>query len=373
MMKRVSLTPAIFHLSDKVNAVAPEYAKNPIVPRGPELKPLLDRIRSKTVKALDAEEDYEAVIFTSAGSGAIAAAVGSCATADKGILVISNGAYGERQAAFAEQCGIRAVVYELEYGEKPSATKIEQMILEYEVGTIGMVHGGTSTCSMNPVEEVGAIAKRRGLRFIVDCISTVFVEELKAKDWGIDVVIGSANKGLHANPDLSFVLVSKDLLKELKGTKGKVPYLDVIETWKKQKSGGHPYTINPRALLEMEAALDDLNERGGLSGRIEMYQERTRVLREGYQKLGLKLLEKDNMPLQNIGTAIYLPEDVNFDELAEILNTEENEAGETFQIYSAQGKLSSTVFRVFNMGEYSIESYKRFLVALEKAFKKIQS
>ncbi len=43
-MKHVSLTPAVFHLPERVNAVAPAYAADPIVPRGPKLRPVLERV-----------------------------------------------------------------------------------------------------------------------------------------------------------------------------------------------------------------------------------------------------------------------------------------------------------------------------------------
>lgn len=362
-MKRVSFTPAVFHLPERVNSVSREYSKQPIVPRGPLLKPIMDRVRAKLAGSLSVKETHEAVLFTSVGSGAIAAAMGCCVD-EKGILVISNGAYGERQAAFAKQLGQKVVHYQLDYGVKPDFERVEQLIKEHKVGALSIVYGATSTCSLNPVNEIGEIANRFNLKYIVDGISAIYVEELDLQKANIDLLIASVNKGLHAPPGLSFVLVEKNYLQDLSQKKASIPYFDIASCWKKQSTGSHPFTIDPRSLLETEAALDDLRERGGTEARIAMYQERTALLRKGYLSLGLEFFKKEGMPLENIGTALYLPQGIDFDTLADKLaNWREND--ECYEVYSAQGPLSQRLFRIFNMGEYDIATYQRFLGALK--------
>jgi 2-aminoethylphosphonate-pyruvate transaminase len=51
--------------------------------------------------------------------------------------------------------------------------------------------------------------------------------------------------------------------------------------------------------------------------------------------------------------------------MAQRLATEEVR-GHVFEIYSAQGKLSDKLFRIFNMGDYPLEAYAIFLEALER-------
>ena len=71
------------------------------------------------------------------------------------------------------------------------------------------------------------------------------------------------------------------------------------------------------------------------------------------------------MPLQSIGTALEIPAGAAYEEMAARLASEPLE-GHTFEIYSAQGKLSDRLFRVFHMGEYPLEAYETFLRALER-------
>lgn len=362
-MKRVSLTPAVFHLPPEVWAVGPRYAENPIVPRGPGLAPVLERVGRRLGNALGCHDTHAAIILTCSGSGAIAAALGSCVD-ERGILVIANGAYGERQARYAEQIGLRTHVYSLEYGQRPDPAEVRRLAELHDVGAIGMVHGATSTCSVNPIAEVGQITAELGLIFIVDAIASVFVEELDLSACHVDVLVASTNKGLHSNPDLAFVMVERGLQARVDDQQGRLPYLDLGEAHRAQAKGSHPYTLNVRALLELDAALDALDREGGVSGRIDIYRARTAVLREGYARLGLERFERPGMPLQNIGTALLLPDGVEYDVLADRLAAWERD-DESYLIYAAQGKLSGSVFRVFNMGEYALDTYRRFLVALE--------
>jgi 2-aminoethylphosphonate-pyruvate transaminase len=266
--------------------------------------------------------------------------------------------------------GLVTTHYALEYGERPDLKEIERLATENAVDAIGVVHGATSTCSLNPMVEIGTLAKRLGKTYLVDGIASLFVEEIDLEAAGVDIMIGSTNKGLHSNPDLAFVLVAKPLLEEICAEKGRVPYLDIGEAWKAQRAGGHPYTINIRALLEFEAALDALDEEGGVEGRVSIYQARNQILRNGYREIGLTLFERPGMPLQNIGTALYLPEGVQYSVLADQLAEWNDGSGECYEIYSAQGRLADQVFRIFNMGDYEIETYQRFLVALEHCLKR---
>ena len=73
----------------------------------------------------------------------------------------------------------------------------------------------------------------------------------------------------------------------------------------------------------------------------------------------------DDMPLSSIGTALHIPDGASYDVIAERLATEPVD-GHVFEVYAAQGKLSSTLFRVFHMGHYPLEVYELFVRALER-------
>ncbi|MBI3179784.1 MAG: aminotransferase class V-fold PLP-dependent enzyme [Deltaproteobacteria bacterium] len=359
----VSLTPAVFHLPAKVNAVSQSYGRNPIVPRGPKFRPLLERVRRGIVAALGSP-NHEAILLTGSGSSAMAAVIGSCLRKDERLLVIRNGAYGDRILEYAHTVGQPVVDMNLPYGERPDLARIESLMSACDA--VAMVHGGTSTCTVNPVAAVGALCAQYGKKFLMDGISTLFVEPIDLDAWNVAAVMGSCNKGLHSHPNLTCALVRRDLLADMEHIAPRAPNLELYKTWKSQVAGAHPYTIDAMSVAQVGAALDALEDEGGVAGRHATYQARCNILRSGYDALGLQIARFEGMPLQSIGTMLAIPKSATYADLADRLATTVVD-GMVFEIYSAQGKLSDRYFRLFHMGEYPLEVYRVFLRALAAA------
>jgi 2-aminoethylphosphonate-pyruvate transaminase len=252
------------------------------------------------------------------------------------------------------------------WGVRPDLDRIEAICRNDEVDAITVVYGCTATCSLNPVPEIGAIARRYGKKLLVDAVSALFIEPMDLAGWGIHAVMGSCNKGLHSHPNLTMALVRRDLLEAMERTPQRLPSLELYRAWRSQLAGAHPYTIDPMSVLQALAALDALRATGGVQGRHATYAERCALLRAGYERLGLSIARWEGMPLQSIGTALELPAGHTYAELSSRLATEPLD-GHVFEIYAAQGKLSDRLFRIFHMGEYPIEIYALFLRALERA------
>ena len=360
----VSLTPAVFHLSEAVNQVSRTYGEAPIVPRGPRLRPLIDRVRRGVQEALGAPE-HEPVLLTGSGSSAMAAVLGSCLARDERLLVVRNGAYGDRILDFATTLGQPLVDMSLPYGERPDLAAIDAILAEGRVDAVAVVYGGTSTCTLNPVAEIGALTRKHGKKLLVDGVSALFVEPMDLAGWNVAAVMGSCNKGLHSHPNLTMALVRRDLMAQMERIPPRAPSLELHKIWRAQVGGSHPYTIDPMSLCQVSAALDHLASQGGVAGRHAIYARRVDLLRAGYERLGLRIARWEGMPLTVIGTALHIPEGASYEALAHRLATEPVE-GHVFEIYAAQGKLSDKLFRIFNMGDYPIEAYEIFLRALAR-------
>ncbi len=360
----VSLTPAVFHLPERVNAVSRSYGASPIVPRGPRFAPLVARVLAGIQGALAAPR-HQPILLTGSGSTAIAAVLGSCLRLDEKLLVVRNGAYGDRILEFSRRIGQPVVDMDLPYGQRPDLEAIEGVLARGEATAVAVVYGGTSTCTLNPVAEIGAACRRHGAKLLVDGVSSLFVEPMDLDGWNIAAVMGSCNKGLHSHPNLTMALVRDDLLEEMKGIASRAPSLELRKAYESQAKGAHPYTIDPMSVLQVEAALAALADEGGVAGRHATYLRRAELLRAGYDKLGLRVARWENQPLASIGTALHIPAGKSYDTMADRLANDVVE-GHLFEIYAAQGKLSNELFRIFHMGDYPIEVYEVFLRALAR-------
>jgi 2-aminoethylphosphonate-pyruvate transaminase len=360
----VSLTPAVFHLSEAVNQVSRTYGANPIVPRGPRLKPLIERVRRGIQEALGAP-DHEPVLMTGSGSTAMAAVLGSCLRPDERLLVVRNGAYGDRILEFAGTLRQPVLDMSLPYGQRPDLGAIEEILAAGRADAVAVVYGGTSTCTLNPVAEIGALTRKYGQKLLVDGISALFVEPMELDAWNVAAVMGSCNKGLHSHPNLTMALVRKDLLAAMENLAPRAPSLELHKLWRAQVNGTHPYTVDPMSLCQVEAALGHLAAGGGVAGRHATYRARCDLLRPGYERLGLQIARWEGMPLTVIGTALHIPAGQSYEAMAQRLASEPVD-GHVFEIYAAQGKLSDKLFRIFNMGDYPLDVYEIFLRALAR-------
>ncbi|MGL4479945.1 MAG: aminotransferase class V-fold PLP-dependent enzyme, partial [Aeromonas veronii] len=119
------------------------------------------------------ESDYSAVLLQGSGSYVVESVLGSAIGVDECLLIINNGAYGARMGEMARCLGLRH--HELDCGEttRPEPAAIEAMLARHpEITHLAMVHCETTTGMLNPLEEVAALCQRRGIRLIVDAMSS---------------------------------------------------------------------------------------------------------------------------------------------------------------------------------------------------------
>src|SRR4029079_17280278 len=102
-----------------------------------------------------------------------AAVVGSCLRAAELLLVVRNGAYGDRIFEYATTLRQPLVDMSLPYGERPNLEQIERVFAGDEVEAVAVVYGSTSTCTLNPVPEIAALARRYQKKLLVDGVSSL--------------------------------------------------------------------------------------------------------------------------------------------------------------------------------------------------------
>jgi len=95
----------------------------------------------------------------------------------------------------------------------------------------------------------------------------------------------------------------------------------------------------------------------GVGARIRRYATAAAVLREGFERLGLRLVLPPALRSSSI-TSLWLPPGRTYAALHDALKAR------GFVIYEGQGRLAREIFRVANMGHLGREDFERFLAAL---------
>ncbi|WP_338887071.1 2-aminoethylphosphonate--pyruvate transaminase [Aeromonas rivipollensis] len=309
------------------------------------------------------ESDYSAVLLQGSGSYVVESVLGSAIGADECLLIINNGAYGARMGEMARCLSLRH--HELDCGEttRPEPAAIDAMLVRHpEITHLAMVHCETTTGMLNPLEEVAELCQRRGIRLIVDAMSSFGGIPIDMGRLGIEFLISSANKCIQGVPGFGFVIARRAALTACAGRARSVS-LDLHAQWQtmEQQGGKWRFTSPTHTVLAFAQALRELEEEGGIAARHQRYSENQRILVAGMAELGFAPLLPEQWQSPII-TAFYSPAhpDYRFADFYQRLK----EQG--FVIYP--GKVSQAdCFRIGNIGDVTPERVRALLAAMASA------
>lgn len=309
------------------------------------------------------ESDYSAVLLQGSGSYVVESVLGSAIGADECLLIINNGAYGARMGEMARCLGLRH--HELDCGEttRPEPAAIEAMLARHsEITHLAMVHCETTTGMLNPLEEVAELCQRRGIRLIVDAMSSFGGIPIDMGRLGIEFLISSANKCIQGVPGFGFVIARRAALTVCAGRARSVS-LDLHAQWQtmEQQGGKWRFTSPTHTVLAFAQALRELDEEGGIAARHQRYSENQRILVAGMTALGFAPLLPEEWQSPII-TAFYSPAhpDYRFADFYQRLK------GQGFVIYP--GKVSQAdCFRIGNIGDVTPARVRELLAAMASA------
>ena len=354
--RMVLLNPGPVVVSEKVRKA---LLRGDICHREEEFSRILKGVRQMLLAAFTPGGGYTSAILTGSGTAAMEAAIASSVGEGKAILIINNGVYGERFSRMASIYGHRKFELIYDWRKLPDPADIEKALREHpEIQVVALVHHETSTGLINPVREIGKVARKYGKVFLLDSISGLGGEELDLEGCNVDLCVGSANKCIQGLPGLSFVLIKKEEMERLKKIPPRSMYLHIPTLWESQEKGTVPFTPSIPIFYALEAALEELLEEG-VQGRIARYGKAAEILRSGFREMGLKLYLPEKL-LSNTITTLYLPTGFDYQTLHDGLK----ENG--FVIYAGQERLKGEIFRVANMGELTRKDLEGFLGCLRK-------
>lgn len=131
---------------------------------------------------------------------------------------------------------------------------------EAGVTHVGLIHCETSAGIVNPVEDLGVLARRFGVPTIVVAMSSFGAIEINLNQANAAFLVSSANKCLEGVPGFSFVLARRTELLVSEGIPRSVT-LDLLAQWRGlEKDGQFRFTPPTHALLAFDQALREFDE-----------------------------------------------------------------------------------------------------------------
>ncbi|HNS82632.1 MAG TPA: aminotransferase class V-fold PLP-dependent enzyme, partial [Methanolinea sp.] len=144
-------------------------------------------------------------VISGSGTAAMEAAVGNFGRGRK-IACLVNGKFGERLYKISQRYGAAQEIGS-EWGTPLDLGKLEEA-LSAGAEMVTLVHNETSAGIRNPAEKIGRMARTHDALLVMDGITSIGGDEVKADAWGADVVVVGSQKCLAAPAGLSAVSVS---------------------------------------------------------------------------------------------------------------------------------------------------------------------
>ena len=358
-MKKLLFTPGPLTTSKAVKEAMLEDAGS----RDKEFVNAVAEIRTELLSLahVSKEQGYECVIMQGSGTFGIESVISSAAGKDDVLLVIANGAYGERIVKMADVHGIKHSVLRFPEDEAVDANAVEAHLADHAAVThVACIHSETTTGLFNDIESIGKTCKSKNKSFIVDAMSSFGGTDIPVNEWGIDFLVSSSNKCIEGVPGFSFVIAKASGLQKCKG-QSRTLSLDLYEQWKGLETNGQfRFTPPTLSIMAFRQALKELKAEGGISAREKRYKQNKAGLDEGMSRLGFKFYLKPEIQGHIITSFLY-PESPLFD----FERFYQKLSNRGFVIYP--GKLGKAkAFRIGNIGQIFPEDVKALVMAIEK-------
>ena len=288
---------------------------------------------------------YDSILMQGPGTMGIESVLGSTLLKKDKILILRNGAYGDRIRDICLKTGIDHISLDSEWNKPINPIDVKNILEKNsEITAVAVVHSETTTGLVNNIEKIGFIINKYNpnIIYIVDAMSSFGGIPIDFEKSKITYLISSANKCLQGIPGFSFIIADIDHLSGCENI-SKSLTLDLYAQWQQfKKNGEFRFTPPIQALLAFNHALWELREEGGVLKRYQRYIEMQELISKNMQDIGFRLYLDKNVQGPII-TTFQNPIDFNFNKFNENLS----EKG--FVMYSGKIKQINT-FRVGNIG-----------------------
>ena len=282
-------------------------------------------------------------ILTASGTAAMEAAVLNFLDESDNVLIVNGGTFGQR---WCNLCNVHSVSHtelKLNPGEDIDPDLLSKILTGEKFTALLVNAHETSTGQLYDIRSLGRVARKHGLFFIVDAISTICADSFLMDDWDVDVTILSSQKALALPPGLSFVAMSERAQLRLEEITPKSLYLNLKDYLDNQARGQLPYTPAIGILVQLHRRLLDIGERG-LDEIIAQHERRACYFRQFIAGMGFRTLP---VRQSNAVTTVVCEDDDAF-EIVESLRLRHG-----IEAAPSGGGMKHKIFRISHMGAQS--------------------
>src|ERR1700727_2341079 len=334
--------------------------------RGPEFAKLGKRVL-ESIKTIF-KTTNPGIIYTATGTGAWEAALVNTMSPGARGLMVETGQFATLWKNMATKLGLKPEFISTDWRTGADPAVIEAKLREdkaHDIKAVCVLHNETATGCLSPIAEIRKAIDRAGhpALFMVDTISSLASTDYRHDEWGVDVTVGGAQKGLMLPPGMSFNAVSEKALRAAKTAKLPRSFFQWEDMLTMNKVGFFPYTPATQMLYGLDTAIEMLHEEG-LDNVFARHHRLAEATRRAVRVWGLEIFCRDPQYYSPTVTAVLMPDGHDADNFRGIaLNTFNIAYGASF------GPYAKKYFRIGHLGDINDATLIGALGATEMALK----
>ena len=334
--------------------------------RDPAFTELMVSLTGKLRRIFRASPQHTVALITGSGTAAMECSLSSTVPHDRKMLIIDNGAFGERMVEIARLHGIDVVHQRYAWGDLVDPRDIASALdRDPDIAVVAMIHHETSVGLLNPVREVGAICKRYGALLVVDAVSSLGAEDIDVVRDNIDICYASANKCLHAISGAGFLCVAPHVWERIEHIRPRSYYLD-LKRYRRyvEDLAQTPFTPAVSTYFALDAACDEFLA-DGHRARFDMYRRHNQQLRDGLADLGMAPFTRTGHESHSVVTCC-VPKGIVFGDFYDALRSR------GFIVYGCKDVLADRFLQVANMGDLDNDIIDTFLATAREVIAELR-
>lgn len=258
------------------------------------------------------------------------------------VLAVATGVFGYGFGEMAQALGAEVETVGFGYDGVVEPEQVRDAAQRFRPRLITLVHCETPSGTLNPLDEVGHIAREVDALYYVDFVASAGGVAVDVDAAQIDLGLLGSQKVLSLMPDLSMVSISARAWEAIESV-GYVGY-DALQPWRTAIEQRYmPYTHNWQAMAGLEVALDSLLAEGPAQAYAR-HAEVAAACIARLEEMGVALWPKDVRYSSPTVTAARVPDGWTWQALDQALRAKGMAVGGSY------GPLAGKVFRIGHMG-----------------------
>ncbi|MCP4489730.1 MAG: 2-aminoethylphosphonate--pyruvate transaminase [Gammaproteobacteria bacterium] len=271
------------------------------------------RMLERLVNIVNGEGSHVSVPLQGSGTFSVEAMIGCFVPADGKLLILVNGAYGQRIAKICDYYNREYLIQECAEDQQVNLQELDAKLeADGDITHVVVVYCETTSGILNPLKAVSDIVEKHKRSLLIDAMSAFGAMPLDAREITFDAAVASSNKCLEGAPGMGFCIASEAAIEQTKGNSPSLS-LDLYDQWQAMnKNRQWRFTPPTQVLLAFDQALNEFDQEGGVSGRGGRYRANCDLLVSGMRELGFKTLLPDEVQAPIIIT-FHMPKNPEFD------------------------------------------------------------